>query len=827
MRRKRVAALTALNAAAAKQKAAADKLLKHTQLVDRRETARKELQATLTQVTGLVLVGISDDGLRETINKELKKQQGDQAKAEKVADPATGERALLALKPAALALLARAEKAKQVSDFVNDTWTPLLVKAKAGIGAISNASAQKVLQTQLDAAEKELKPKVAASDLATLNGKLLPALQRIEKVAGAIATGTTEIDAKLDAAGKLLTAMGADADPALVTRLDELKKQKANSWPAGANLDAIEKSVSDFSDAVKTLTDAVAARKKIFDDKKAFEKAYAAIKADVDDAQRIYSTAAGVLSYKAAIDFFTAKQKVDTAVALPDWPAPAPACPSSSARRWWSRRPRPTRRAFRAAYNPLLPDLQKKRNTGIVPGLPPSVFGPFQVADEAVTTAMNSQDWVTALAKLADLKKASQAVQKAMDGGKKFYTAFAAVEPDWNNAVAAWRQGNAHNVGRDNPKLVAARGQLMLFKGQTDAKVAAQAWDDAIAILPDLKAAAKALVAAQASYDAARVPFDAAKKAVTSSANAAAATAALGKASPATAKEVAAYKKTLIAVDDAEHAADFAKATAALPAWQKAIDDLATAQATQDTAKASFDTAFSALADYAEAKQLAGGPVPALAAAAKDFNAADGAIEAARKAGDWVAANNAVPALKTASDQLMAGKKAFNKDIKPADKSAFADKLKALEPRTAKTSEAPVPSFVEALQKTARDRMSDIQRAEGAKDYAAAEASLVKLEADLTAMEAGKARYAAHLVKFNAAKNGEIAAARALALAPPALAADRTAALAASEAGIVALADKDQIAPADGQSPPGWSKGAAGRNRKRPSPSCTTARCPT
>jgi hypothetical protein len=172
--KKRSTALTALIAASNRQKAAADKLLKHTQLIERREAARKEIDVTLGQVTALVLGGINDDGLRDTVNKALKTQQAAFAKADKIADPAASEKALLALKPAALALLARAEKAKAVTDFVGDTWQPLLAKAKAAVGAVGTASAQKVLQAQLDALEKEAKAKVAASDIAALKDKLLP-----------------------------------------------------------------------------------------------------------------------------------------------------------------------------------------------------------------------------------------------------------------------------------------------------------------------------------------------------------------------------------------------------------------------------------------------------------------------------------------------------------------------------------------------------------------------------------------------------------------------------------------------------------------------------
>ena len=226
---KRLVALKALLASVAKQKPVADAALKKAQAIEKRETARKEIDVAIGQVTALVLGGINHDAMRTAVNADLTKAKANYAKADKITDMAKAEKAFQAMKPEALALLARAEKAKAVSDAIDASRGPLDVELK--------------------------------------------------RLAG------------------VLAAMGPDGTGPLAERLAELTAIKAKSWPEGTTAAAIEKSLADFQASVTALSTAIGAMKRLFDDKVAFEKAYAAIKgSDVDDAALYHGAANGFMT---------------------------------------------------------------------------------------------------------------------------------------------------------------------------------------------------------------------------------------------------------------------------------------------------------------------------------------------------------------------------------------------------------------------------------------------------------------------------------------------------------------------------------------------------
>ena len=134
---KRLVALRALLASVARQKPLADAALKKAQAVDKREAARKEIDVAIGQVTALVLGGINHDAMRNAVNADLTKAKANFDKADKIADLAKGEKAFLAMKPEALALVARAEKAKSVSDAIAASRGPLDVELKRLSGVLA------------------------------------------------------------------------------------------------------------------------------------------------------------------------------------------------------------------------------------------------------------------------------------------------------------------------------------------------------------------------------------------------------------------------------------------------------------------------------------------------------------------------------------------------------------------------------------------------------------------------------------------------------------------------------------------------------------------
>ena len=721
---KRVVALKALLASVARQKPLADAALKKATAIEKRESARKEIDVRLGQVTALVLGGIDHDAMRNAINAGLEKAKANYAKADKLTDMAKGEKAFQAMKPEALALLVRAEKAKSVSDSIAASKLPLDVELK--------------------------------------------------RLAGVIA------------------AMGKDGTGPLAERLAELTAIKAKSWPEGATTEAIEKAIADFAASVTALSTAIAAMKQLFDDKAAYEKAYAAIKSEVEQAVLYHTNSGGALTSAVAVGFSNAKSAVDAAVGLPDWAAAKAALPALKTAAAAVLKARNDKQAFDLAHAALAADRASVQAAFGGAGLPGAVAGPYRTAFSAVTKEISARNWTAALAAVPALKKAIDDVLKAIKDGAKFYAVYASIRPDDIAAEQAAR--GSYEEQQSNSMLAAAGAQFWRIHHKVQAAVGRAAWGEAKDMLADLQVACRDMFNEAAQHAAARAPYDAQFNALTRRGEAE--TASESKAPPF-ATTAAAYKKQRQATYAVEATGDFVKAMATLPALQAAIDALMAVKDAQDSAKKQYQTDFAALADYAEAVQVAAGQVPALTDAAKAFQGADKAMTDARKGPDWVAALAALPPLQAAATRLVAGKNAFNGAAKPADTAAFDAKLEALEPRTAKASEAGVPTFVETLQRTVRDRLADATRQAAAKDLAAAEASYARLLTELDAMEAGKTRYAAHKARFEAMKNGAIATALAVPLAPPALAAERTAAVAKTEAQIVALAAKDDLAGAD------------------------------
>jgi hypothetical protein len=721
---KRVVALNALLAAVRKQRPGVDAALKHAKAIDSREAARKDIEVTLGQVTALVLGGINDDGLRNVVNTGLTKAQADFAKADKIADLAKSEKALLDLKPAALALLARAEKAKGVTDWLNDTWKPLLAKTNLAVAAIAAAAPRADLQAKIAALEADVPTRVGASDLATLQGTVEPALKAIGS--GALAVTV-------------------------------------------------------------------------------FETGYAAIKAQVDDATLYYGMATAYLTAVQVVNFGNAKSAVDAVVAGGDWVAAKAALPALKAAAVAVLKSRDDRRAYDQAMNALSADRTKVQTALASPGLPPAAADAYRAGFAQINDAETKKDWPAALAAVPAYKKALQAALEVLKDGKKFYAVYDAIRPQ--DDEARWLLSKTDNQFQSDEKLSAAGSHYSHYKEILNKAVAEPDWGDARNVLADLQVAAREFIAAEASNAAARAPYDAALRALNHQTDA---EQAVDPLAPPLAATVAAYRKQRQIVYYAADSGEFTRAIGNLPALQTTIDALMAVKGAQSAAKATFDSGWGT-GDYAEAHQVAAAKVPALAESAKAFLAADKAVEDARKLPDWVVANAALPALQATAAKLVQDKASFNGAAKPEDAAAFDARLKALEPRTSKASDAPVAAFIDTLQKVVVNRLADIKRVMEAdpRDLAAAEASFTLLLGDLTAMEAAKARLAAHQARFNAMKNGDIKAALAVALTPPALGAERAAAIARTEAAIVALAATGDTVGADAKLAP-WALEAKG-----------------
>ena len=267
-------------------------------------------------------------------------------------------------------------------------------------------------------------------------------------------------------------------------------------------------------------------------------------------------------------------------------------------------------------------------------------------------------------------------------------------------------------------------------------------------------------------------------------------------AAPPLAVTAAAYKQRKVVYAAADEG-DFAGAIAALPQLQTAIDAVIAVKDARRTRPARLSPP--GVPATTPAARVATANVPTLTGAAKAFLAADKAVEDARKLPTGFAPTPRCRPCGRRRPSWCRTRRLSSTAAKPADAEAFDAKVKALEPRTGKSTETPVPPFVDALQKVVQGRLADIGNVMSAnpKDLAAAESSYALMLKDLDAMEAGKGRYAAHRARFLAMKNGAIQASLAVALTPPALSTERAAAIAATEAAIVDLAGKGDTAGAD------------------------------
>ncbi len=771
---------------------------------DARLQARTETLALLTQLSSLAHGGIADAALAAKVAKDAAALQASFDKADKLAADAAAVNAYAAIRTAAAKPLARAQLYRQLADWQETTWKPLAAGVATALAGIGPAAPKKAVQAEFDKLDAVRKAKLAAADLAGLQA-LETRTTRLAALAARIAQRSPEIDAELARLDGVIKALAADAAGTLPARQAELAQRKANAWPDGATLDAIEASLAAFDALPQAHAGAVAAAKASQDARIAFEAAAARAKALVDDAVRIAGRP-NVLPAALAGRFASARKAVDDAVAALDWPAALAAHPTLVAAASQVGQASAAKNAFDAALAKIQVDVLKARAAvnAAVP-LPGTLAKDFQDADNDVSHAQGLRDWAQAQRLLPNLTARTRALLDMQHDGRKFYEAlnpYLAVRERANLALAA----GGGKVQRDNARLSMLGTDFWQADKAMNALAAAKEWGDAKKAIPAMSAAAFELVNAQAVFDRERVPFDTAMAGLT---NRWAADGIAAAPNPAYAAPAAAYVKLRTQLDDAVNAGDFARATPLVARLQAAIDALLAAKQADDNAKATFDTAFAALAGYAEAKALHGNAALALAEKVHAFNLADQAMAAARDKGDWAAANAAVPAVAAAITALKAAQATFNGAFGAADEAALRAQIDALKPRTDRASDTPVPKFVEQEQQAVRGKLADIEARFAERDFATAQAEIGTLEQHLRGMEHAKGLYEAHRKKFDAARAGPIAAALAKPVAPPKLDADRRRGLAATEAAIVALADAGKLAQADAAIPK-WQVEAQG-----------------
>lgn len=771
-----------------------------------RDVAKAEADAALAPLAALAEGGIRDDKLRAKCKAELAPLTAASVAADRQKGDAAAIKGFKAVVVAAGKLHERAARWQAISDLLIDQWAPAVANAKTSIAAIGAARAKAALQAELTRLETAAKPKfAAASDPAGLEA-LVPALEGVQALAGRVAERGPEIDAELARVGGVITALGADAPAGLADRLAGLQREKKASWPDGKTLAAIEATLDAYDGELAAVASAADGTKKSRDAKATFEKDHAAAKADIEAAAALRSRHVAAMGAVLGVDFDNARKRVDDAVAADDWPKALAALPRLVRVSGEVRVAVDEEKKFQAAFARMRADVLKARAArDAATPLPDKIRVDFSDADNDVVAAMRHAQWAQATRLLPPLATTTAALLKVLADGKDFYAEIASTLPIRSAALSALSRLPLGS-DRDNARIDLVTNEFWTLEGALEKAVNAGAWKDARKLVEGLRRAANDLVQAEKAYTADSKPFvDAFAKLK----NLGVAEAAAEKPASAFAAEVQRFQAARKVVRDAEHAGRFAQALAALPALQTAIDVLLNAADANGDAKKAYDVAEAALKGRAEATAMAASPVQALGDEIAALRSAEAVLADARKRENWPAALNALPALQAAIDALLKSRAAINGGLGEASVAALNAKLAALKPRLDKANEAPVPKFVADLQKAALGKYADVERNLAEKDWATADANLVLLGQRLDAMEAGKARHAAHRAKVAQAKAGPLKAALATALTPPALATQRAQAMAAREAAIAALADEGKTVAADAAIP-AWISEAQG-----------------
>jgi hypothetical protein len=279
------------------------------------QLARGEVEAARMQISALVLGGIQDVDTRDLINSELAKFQAAFDKADAAKDMAAREKAFTALKVPAQALLARAQSARQLSDWVIANYMPLIVPAQAAIGQVPLAQARDVLQKAYDGTEADVAKLTLKLDLATIQGVCQPLMKQVQGVASRIVARTVPVDQELVRVARLIKGLGAAATDAVKGKLAELEQQKKSSWPPGASVAQLEAGLAAFDAALVELRKQAQA----LEDKRLGEQADKK-KVAVEKTLKLFKdTADGLKDAKAKADalklFEAFKKRLDAAVA--------------------------------------------------------------------------------------------------------------------------------------------------------------------------------------------------------------------------------------------------------------------------------------------------------------------------------------------------------------------------------------------------------------------------------------------------------------------------------------------------------------------------------
>lgn len=214
--------------------------------------ARADVDAVVSQITALVLGGITEDAPRKRIDDELTKLKLAVDKAGKTADPKAALTAFKAVLAAAETLLARAQGTQYAVDLSQANLVPLLAPTQAAIAGLPPAP-KAVLQQELDSLKADIRRYDEAADSTALQSIVAPRLKKLNRVATGLPKASAQADADIERAARLVRALDPAGSAELQARLKALQDLKKTAWPGGSTLDAIDSSVDAVTIGAKTL----------------------------------------------------------------------------------------------------------------------------------------------------------------------------------------------------------------------------------------------------------------------------------------------------------------------------------------------------------------------------------------------------------------------------------------------------------------------------------------------------------------------------------------------------------------------------------------------
>ncbi|MEP7302962.1 MAG: hypothetical protein ABI699_15725, partial [Caldimonas sp.] len=213
--------------------------------------AKAEVDATMTQITALVLGGITAPGPRDAVNVDLKKLQVIVEKAAKTKDAKPALAAYNAIKPAARALLGKAQAAAGAPMWAEGQLKPLLDAARTAIAGIAGAAPKNVLGKEVAAIEADIAKFQSANDVASLQKVMAPRVQKLHGFATALGQASARADAELQRAASAIAGFEPTRSAEIKNRLQLLQSHKQSVWPIGATLEEMDKSIATFEASIR------------------------------------------------------------------------------------------------------------------------------------------------------------------------------------------------------------------------------------------------------------------------------------------------------------------------------------------------------------------------------------------------------------------------------------------------------------------------------------------------------------------------------------------------------------------------------------------------